>query len=101
MRIIVMFDLPVTTLAQRRAYHRFRKGLVRQGFLMFQESVYIKLALNATAQTRIMECVRRIKPPEGFVNMMAVTEKQFQRMECLVGRCSSNLIDSTDRLIVL
>ena len=49
MRIIVMFDLPVTTASDRREYTRFRKYLIKNGFLMMQESVYCKLAQNSTA----------------------------------------------------
>lgn len=45
MRILVFFDLPVTTGEERRAYTKFRKFLIKDGFLMLQESVYCKLAL--------------------------------------------------------
>ena len=46
MRVIVFFDLPVDTLEHKRAYRKFRKFLIEKGFLMMQESVYCKLALN-------------------------------------------------------
>ena len=49
MRLIVFFDLPVVTSAERREYARFRKFLVRNGFVMMQESVYSKIILNNTA----------------------------------------------------
>ena len=49
MRVLVLFDLPVLTGDQRREYARFRKFLLKSGFLMLQESVYCKLALNTTA----------------------------------------------------
>lgn len=48
MRVIVMFDLPVRTSENLREYNRFRKFLIKSGFLMMQESVYCKLALNTT-----------------------------------------------------
>ena len=48
MRVLVLFDLPVLTGDQRREYARFRKFLLKSGFLMLQESVYCKLALNTT-----------------------------------------------------
>ena len=101
MRVMVMFDLPTETAAERRAYRRFRKGLIRHGFMMLQESVYVKLALNATVQNSVMEAVRRMKPERGTINMLCLTEKQYQRMECVLGDNSSNLIDTTDRLIIL
>lgn len=49
MRVLVFFDLPVITAENRRAYVKFRKFLLKNGFLMLQESVYCKLALNGTA----------------------------------------------------
>ena len=101
MRILVMFDLPMETAAERRAYNKFRKGLIRHGFMMLQKSVYVKLALNATVQNSVMEAVRRIKPEQGVINMICLTEKQYQRMECVLGNNASNQIDSTDRLIIL
>ena len=48
MRVIVFFDLPVLTYQQRKEYTKFRKFLLRSGFMMMQESVYCKLALNGT-----------------------------------------------------
>lgn len=45
MRVMVFFDLPTETPADRREYGRFRRFLVKSGFLMLQESVYCKLAL--------------------------------------------------------
>ena len=101
MRVMVLFDLPVETVEQRRAYRKFRKGLIRHGFLMFQESVYINLALNPTAQKTIINNIRKICPKEGLVNMLCLTEKQFQRIECVVGKNRSDLISSTERLVIL
>ena len=49
MRIMLFFDLPTETLQQRREYTRFRKHLLKSGFLMLQESVYCKIALNQAA----------------------------------------------------
>ena len=101
MRVMVMFDLPTETAADRRAYRKFRKGLIRHGFMILQESIYVKLALNATVQNSVMEAVRRMKPERGNIQMLCLTEKQYQRMECVLGDNTSNLIDTTDRLIIL
>ena len=70
MRVMVMFDLPTETAADRRAYRKFRKGLIRHGFMMLQESIYVKLALNATVQNSVMEAVRRMKPERGNIQML-------------------------------
>ena len=101
MRVIVFFDLPVQTSAERREYAQFRKHLVKNGFIMMQESVYCKLALNMSAAGAIMEAVRQHKPPAGLVQMLVVTEKQYARMEFVVGESHSEIVDSDERTIFL
>jgi len=101
MRMLVFFDLPTETDADRRAYRRFRKLLVRNGFLMLQESVYCKLLLNATAQTAMAEQLRKNRPTKGIVQMLTVTEKQFAKMEYITGAWHSDVIDSDERLVEL
>lgn len=101
MRVIVLFDLPVTTAAQRREYTRFRKFLLKSGFVMQQESVYSKLALNTTVAQRIAENVRKNKPDEGLVQMLTITEKQYSRMEILVGETQGEVLQSDERMVIL
>ena len=101
MRIIVMFDLPSITSSEKAAYRQFRKYLLSTGFLMLQESIYAKLALNQVSSELIMQGVRRNKPPEGSLFMLTVTEKQFAKMEILVGERVSEVLNSTDRTVVL
>ena len=101
MRIMVMFDLPVITSEQRREYTKFRKFLIKSGFLMMQESIYCKLALNGTAANAIIENVRKNKPPEGLVQLLTVTEKQYAKMEFIIGTSSSEVLDSDERLVIL
>lgn len=101
MRVIVLFDLPVTTTVQRREYTRFRKFLLKSGFVMQQESVYSKLALNTTVAQRIAENVRKNKPSEGLVQMLTITEKQYSRMEILVGKAECEVLQSDERMVIL
>ena len=56
MRVIVFFDLPVLTDANRIDYRTFRKFLIKSGFMMIQESVYCKLAQNSSM----------VSIPDGF-----------------------------------
>lgn len=101
MRMIVFFDLPTETSAERRNYRRFRKFLMQSGFLMLQESVYCKLLLNGSAQAAMAESIRRNKPPKGIVQMLTITEKQFSKMEYVVGDWTSDVVSSDERLIEL
>ena len=101
MRILVFFDLPVLTDKQRRDYRRFRKFLVKGGFLMLQESVYCKIALNGTAVRGIVDSVHKNSPPEGLVQLLSVTEKQYSKMDLIVGETKSEVLDSDERLVIL
>ena len=101
MRVIVFFDLPVVTGEDKRAYLKFRKFLIKKGFVMLQESVYSKIALNGTAALAIEQMVKKNKPPRGLVQMLTVTEKQFSKMEYVVGDKQTQFIDSDERLIIL
>jgi CRISPR-associated protein Cas2 len=101
MRVIVMFDLPMVTRGNVKNYTKFRKYLIKSGFIAMQKSVYTKLALNATAAEFVMKKVRANKPPEGLVQMLVVTEKQFSKIEYVCGTGRNDIINSDERLVVL
>ena len=101
MRIVVFFDLPVITASQRKTYRTFRKYLVKNGFLMMQESVYCKLAQNSSVGETIIENIRKNRPTEGLVQVLKVTEKQYGKMEYIVGQSSNEVLNTDQRLVIL
>ena len=101
MRVLVFFDLPVITDENRRAYRNFRKFLLKNGFVMLQESVYSKLALNTTAVNAIVDNVHKNKPEVGLIQLLTVTERQYQKMDIIIGNIKNEILDSDERLVVL
>lgn len=101
MRIIVMFDLPVVTATGRKEYYTFRKHLIKNGFLMLQESIYCKIAQNSVVADSIIQNIKKNKPKEGLVQVLKVTEKQYSKMEFIVGQKQTEVIDSDERLLIL
>lgn len=101
LRLLVFFDLPTETKQDRREYTRFRKFLIKNGFLMMQESVYGKLLLNATAESAIRAALHKNKPPDGIVQLLTVTERQYAQIEYLVGDYHGDILNSADRLVEL
>ena len=79
--------------------------------MMLQESVYCKLALNGTAVNAIVDNVHKNKPEEGLIQKIApkkgnirlltVTEKQYAKMDIIIGEVKSEVLDSDERLVVL
>jgi CRISPR-associated protein Cas2 len=102
MRILVFFDLPIETAKQRKDYRTFRTKLLKEGYIMVQKSVYAKLATNENAVIAAIGRLEKIKPPEGLVQVLRVTERQFTTMACITGKAyEHDEIDSTDEILVL
>ena len=101
MRIFVMFDLPVGTESERKNYRLFRKYLIKSGFLMLQESVYCKMMTSPSMEKSMKNMVHNNKPPKGLIQTITITEKQFVKMDYIVGEYTSDIIDSEERLIIL
>jgi CRISPR-associated protein Cas2 len=77
MWVMVLFDLPTETKKDRKAYTDFRKALLRDGFQMFQFSIYIR---HCSSRQNMEAHIRRVKgamPDKGLVGIMAITDKQF------------------------
>ena len=86
MRILVMFDLPVKTKAQRRSAAQFRKFLVEDGYHMVQYSVYARVCNGRDSVEAHRRRIQLALPPTGSVRMLVITEKQYNAIELLVGK---------------
>ncbi|MDY0237155.1 MAG: CRISPR-associated endonuclease Cas2 [Gudongella sp.] len=100
MRVVVFFDLPVLTKQDIRQYNKFRNHLLSQGFIMVQKSVYSKISLNGTMADTIIENLKRHKPESGVVQVLVITEKQYQGIEFLIGEGQKGTLDTQQRLVV-
>ncbi|MCL2872013.1 MAG: CRISPR-associated endonuclease Cas2 [Betaproteobacteria bacterium] len=85
MRILVFFDLPVVTRADRRAYTLFRRFLINDGYDMLQFSVYARILNGRDAEEKHHQRLSANLPPEGSIRALTVTEKQYASMKLLVG----------------
>jgi CRISPR-associated protein Cas2 len=101
MRLMVMFDLPVETSDNRRDYRKFRKMLLIEGFLMLQESIYVRITTNKQSAILLENRLAKLAPPEGLVQTLMVTEKQYASMRFLVGESKNDIKNSDDRLVII
>ena len=86
MWLMAMFDLPVEEKEDRRNYARFRKVLLKDGFMMLQLSVYARYLPSEEAAEAHRRTIRAAVPPLGQVRIIAVTDHQFGKMEVFYGR---------------
>ena len=101
MRVIVFFYLPVLTDANRIDYRTFRKFLIKSGFMMIQESVYCKLAQNSSMADIMVDNIKKNKPHDGLVQVLRVTEKQYVKMDFIVGEKTGDILTTVERLVIL
>ena len=85
MKMLCMFDLPVETSEEQRAYRKFRKDIISEGFIMIQYSVYVRTCPNREFANQLEKRIQRFVPKEGNVRLLTVTEKQYEDMKLMVG----------------
>lgn len=81
MMILVIFDLPTETKAQRREANKFRIQLKKLGFRMMQLSCYIKSCYGIENYESEVRKVEQIIPAKGEVCILTLTEKQYNSMK--------------------
>lgn len=101
MRMIIMFDLPSTTKKELKAYRKWHKFLVRNGFVMMTESVYSRLLLNKSISESERNLVKHNLPSQGVVQLLEITERQFSTIEYCLGEPQNRIIDTIDRYVEL
>jgi len=86
MWVLVFFDLPTETKKDRKIYTDFRKKLLKDGFTMFQFSIYLRHCPSAeNAEVHIMR-VKKSLPEYGSTGILCITDKQFGNMNIFYGR---------------
>lgn len=85
MRLLVLFDLPVTSKSQRKAASKFRRFLLNDGFYMMQFSVYCRICNGYDSINMHEKLVQNNLPSSGAVRTLIVTEKQYENMGILIG----------------
>ena len=80
MWMTVMFDLPVTTKAERKAATGFRLALLDNGFEMSQFSIYMRFCTSTSQTETYAKKIQAVLPPGGKVNILIITDKQYERI---------------------
>ena len=86
MWVIAMFDLPTHTPKARKAYTRFRKNLLEDGFTMMQYSVYSRHCASIENAEVHEKRMGDAVPAEGEVRFLTITDKQFSRIKVFAGK---------------
>ena len=85
MWILVFFDLPTETKKDKRAHQLFRKQLQKDGFSMFQYSIYVRHCASMDNAEVHIKRVKTFVPEYGSVAVMCITDKQFANIQLFKG----------------
>jgi CRISPR-associated protein Cas2 len=95
---ISFFDLPTETKKERSIASKFRKEILRDGFAMFQFSIYLRHCSSRENADVHINRVKRLLPEKGHIGIMTVTDKQFGMMELFYGKKEKALPDTPQQL---
>ncbi len=86
MWVLVMFDLPTETKQDRKNASKFRTDMLKDGFTMFQFSMYLRHCPSRENADVHVKRVKKRLPPKGHVGILVITDKQFGMMEIFRGK---------------
>ena len=96
MRLMIFFDLPTKTKAEKKAASQFRTFLKKDGYYMMQWSVYSRICNGTDAVEMHKRRLKNNLPPYGSIRTLTLTEKQFESIDVLLGIRKSSEITSKD-----
>lgn len=97
MWIVVMFDLPVVEKKERKAAMSFRNALLDMGFEMSQFSVYMRFCSSPAQIETYCRRVEKDLPNGGKVNILQLTDKQYERIITFRGKTRQSPNKSPDQ----
>ena len=86
MWIVVMFDLPVVEKKEQKAATAFRNTLLDMGFEMAQFSIYMRFCSSEKEVSTYCKRIEAALPEGGKVNILTLTDKQYERIQTYYGR---------------
>lgn len=91
MWVLVFFDLPTETKLERKTASNFRKEILRDGFNMFQFSIYLRHCASRENADVHIKRVKKLLPETGHIGILCITDKQFGDMEIFYGKKAAKL----------
>ena len=86
MWLFVMFDLPTQTKKDKHLSALFRKNLEKDGFVMFQFSIYARFCGSLESAKVHIKRVKALVPEKGMVSILQVTDKQYSNIINIWGK---------------
>lgn len=101
--IFLFYDIPNNSKEENYRYTKFRKYIISIGFIMLQESVYIKNIKTKEKYVTIKRDLRLAAPPDSNVRSLLITEKNYNNLDLISGSQTfeEKIISKKTRIIEL
>lgn len=98
--LLVFYDLPVKTAKDRVKYREFRKGLVKNGFIQMQKSLYMKLIQTSGGCSAEIKKVKAFSPSNGTVQALPLKLEDFLAIKTVCGH-GFNAAACTGEMVII
>lgn len=75
--LFVCFDLPVKEKEDMRKANKFRQSLLKLGYFMLQNSIYVRSCVTYDRTEQFIKVLRQIAPTTGNINVIYITDAQW------------------------
>ena len=96
MRIILMYDLDFTSEESKKQYTRFHKNLIKNGYIMLQFSVYMRIITSESIAKNEINLLKKNLPKNGNIRIFKITNLQYSKMILLRGNKRINETINTE-----
>ncbi len=81
--LFVCFDLPVVEKEDLRQANAFRKDLLKLGYYMLQNSMYVKACVTYEKTEKHIKRIKTIAPTSGSIQIFFITDIQWSKSVCI------------------
>ncbi len=81
--LFVSFDLPVVDKEDMRLANTFRKDLLKMGYYMLQNSMYVKACVTYEKTDQYIKQVKMAAPATGCIHIFFITDIQWSKSVCI------------------
>ena len=99
--MLLSFDLPRDTKAERKQASEYRKRLVELGFSMKQYSLYEREVQSNTTRNRLIEILKKEIPDSGLITLYLLPDEVNNKQITILGKDAPKVTVGAPHLIVL
>ncbi len=101
--IMLFYDIPNSSKQENKIYNKFRKYIISIGFVMIQESIYIKNINSKQSYHLLKRDLKIASPNNSNIRSMLITQRVYKNIDLISGTQSfnENIVSKKVRILEL